>query len=116
MDSRRRCFTPAQRKFLQLRDHTCRTPYCGAPIRHTDHLTPSGAGGATSLVNGGSKCEPCNYAKQAPGWHEHPQPDGTIITTTPTGHHYQSPPPDPPRNKPPDRRPTVDLIFRNVAA
>ena len=31
MESRRRTFTRAQRLFLRLRDHTCRTPYCDAP-------------------------------------------------------------------------------------
>src|SRR5581483_12012086 len=37
METRRRVFTPAQRAFLRLRDQTCRTPYCDAPIRHADH-------------------------------------------------------------------------------
>ena len=34
MDSRRRLFTAKQRHFIRLRDQTCRTPWCDAPIRH----------------------------------------------------------------------------------
>ena len=41
MESTRRLFPAGQRRFIRLRDHTCRTPWCDAPIRHTDHLTPS---------------------------------------------------------------------------
>jgi hypothetical protein len=68
METRRRCFTEGQREFLRLRDAVCATPYCEAPIRHADHLTPAADGGTTSVSNGQSLCEACNYAKQAPGW------------------------------------------------
>jgi hypothetical protein len=98
MDSQARSFTQNQRLFLLLRDQTCRTPYCDAPIRHADHIHPHEDGGPTTITNGQGLCEACNYTKQAPDWHQQPTPDRTrdITTITPTGHHYPSQPPDPP--------------------
>jgi hypothetical protein len=96
MDSRRRLFTPAQQRFIRLRDQFCRTPWCDAPVRHIDHVTPVAAGGATSVRNGQGLCEACNYAKQAPGWNSR-APGGThrdVIIRTPTGHRYGSRAPD----------------------
>ena len=50
-------WTPAARlfpvglaRFIRLRDRTCRTPWCDAPIRHTDHAIGHDAGGPTSLT------------------------------------------------------------------
>ncbi len=37
MDSKARFFPPGLRRFIQVRDDACRTPYCDAPIRHDDH-------------------------------------------------------------------------------
>lgn len=34
MDSRARLFPPGLGRFIEVRDHTCRTPFCDAPIRH----------------------------------------------------------------------------------
>ncbi len=45
MDSRARIFPPGLRRFIQARDHTCRTPYCDAPIRHLDHIVSWQNGG-----------------------------------------------------------------------
>jgi len=97
MDKRRRRFTRKIRQAIIIRDQVCRTPWCGAPIRHTDHATPVAEGGTTSLDNGQGLCEACNYAKQADGWTTTPGPGGTgrsVIITTPTGHTYTSRPPD----------------------
>jgi hypothetical protein len=96
MDSKRRLFTKNQRTFIALRDQTCRTPWCEAPIRHTDHITPADTGGPTSIDNGAALCAACNHAKQAPHWTTRPGPHGTIDLITPTGHHYRSQPPHPP--------------------
>ncbi len=95
-DSKRRIFPPGMRHLLLTRDQTCRTPWCNAPARHADHLVPFARGGATSIDNGQSLSEDCNYLRQAPGWAARKDPDrpGTIIVTTPTGHRYPSPPPD----------------------
>ncbi|TFV53995.1 HNH endonuclease, partial [Mycobacterium sp. PS03-16] len=40
MESRARRFPTGLAAFLDLRDQTCRTPYCDAPIRHHDHADP----------------------------------------------------------------------------
>jgi hypothetical protein len=100
MDSHQRCFTPAQRHFIRLRDQRCRTPYCGAPIRHTDHIHPAEQHGPTAVDNGQGYGQACNHAKQAPGWRtvRINNDDGPhqVDTTTPTGHHYRSRAPDPP--------------------
>jgi hypothetical protein len=79
MESKARVFPKGLARFIDLRDQTCRTPYCDAPIRHRDHATPYRAGGPTSATNGLGNCEACNYAKEAPGW--------TVTTTTTDGHH-----------------------------
>ena len=106
MESRARFFTAGQRTFIRLRDQYCRTPYCGAPIRHTDHITPAADGGPTSMHNGQGYCQACNHTKQAPSWtttviDNH---DGVheVETTTPTGHRHRSRAPDPPRAARPD--------------
>jgi hypothetical protein len=99
MESRRRLFPDRLRRFLIVRDQTCRTPWCGAPIRHSDHVTPVQAHGATSADNGQGLCEACNHTKQALGWRARPGPHGagtTVQVTTPTGHTYTSRPPPPP--------------------
>ena len=96
MESRRRAFTANQQRFLRLRDQTCRTPWCDAPIRHADHIHPWHGHGKTAIANGQGLCQACNHAKQAPGWQARPGPDGAVTTTTPTGHRYRSREPAPP--------------------
>ena len=98
MDSRRRTFDGELREFLILRDQVCRTPWCDAPIRHADHITPAADGGPTTAQNGQGLCEACNYAKQATGWKTIPLPGDRhqVLITTPTGHTYLSTAPDPP--------------------
>jgi len=93
MESKARLFTANQRHFLMLRDQTCRTPWCDAPVRHYDHIDPAGRNGPTHTSNGQGLCEACNYAKQAPGWRQSVE-DDEIVTTTPTGHVYRSRAPD----------------------
>lgn len=69
LESKARCFPAGLGRFIQLRDEVCRTPFCGAPIRHIDHILAWVEGGATTATNGQGLCEACNHAKQAPGWH-----------------------------------------------
>lgn len=94
MESRSRCFPKGLAAFIDVRDQTCRTPYCDAPIRHRDHATAHRRGGPTSAVNGLGECESCNYAKEAPGWQVTTTTDDTGTHTadfiTPTGAHYRS--------------------------
>ncbi|MET0698151.1 MAG: DUF222 domain-containing protein [Mycobacterium sp.] len=101
MESKSRIFPKGLARFIGIRDQRCRTPYCDAPIRHTDHATPHVSGGRTSALNGDGLCEACNYAKQAVGWHVETGTDPTgahtAEVTTPTGAHYQSTAPPQPR-------------------
>ena len=96
LESRHRLFPPGLRRFLVYRDQFCRTPWCGAPIRHADHVVPASRGGPTSAGNGQGLFQACNQTQQLPGWTALPDPrDGTVQTTTPTGHTYTSHPPPP---------------------
>lgn len=88
MDSRRRLFDGLLRRMVILRDDTCRTPWCDAPIRHIDHAHPHAAGGDTSYDNASGLCERCNHAKENHGWHHAATPE-TLTITTPTGHSYE---------------------------
>jgi hypothetical protein len=101
MDSRARRFPSKLGELLRLRDRRCRTPWCDAPVRHSDHVEAFNAGGETSALNGQGLCEACNYAKEAIGWQARPRPGPghTVETITPTGHGYCStaPPLTPPR-------------------
>ncbi len=77
----------------------CASPWCDAPIRHLDHVTPHTDGGPTSLDNGQGLCARCNHAKQAPGWSQkttHLDGRHAVETITPTGHTYVSIAPPPP--------------------
>jgi hypothetical protein len=93
MESRARFFPKALAEFIGVRDATCRTPYCDAPIRHRDHALPRNRGGPTSALNGLGECERCNYVKEAPGWRvSTAQENGTHTAqfVTPTGARYRS--------------------------
>lgn len=138
MESRRRRFDGPLRELIELRDQTCRTPWCDAPIRHGDHVTPHRAAGSTCAANGQGLCEACNHAKEAPGWHarttapgpspaEPNAPPHTVRTTTPTGHTYDSTAPpilptrtraalDPPRlaTAPPHRGASVSVLEQHL--
>ena len=114
MDSQARLFTANQCRFLVLRDQTCRTPWCDAPVRHADHIKPAQHGGPTSIFNAQGLCEACNHNKQAAGWAQHVDQTNPadIITVTPTGHQYRSRTPDPPGHT----RPTETSEGRSSAA
>ena len=91
MDSVARDFPAGLATFLDLRDRTCRTVWCDAPIRHHDHVVAHADGGETSGPNGQGLCEQCNYLKEAPGWTARPAtgpPGGPHVVETrlPTGH------------------------------
>lgn len=124
MESRSRIFPKGLAAFIGLRDQTCRTPYCDAPIRHRDHAEPHQHGGATSALNGLGECEACNYAKEAPGWRvrtdeQHGRHSAGF--TTPTGATYRStapPLPGPPirtRLSLAEGRLSVDLVMFDAA-
>lgn len=87
MESTRREFAGNLRRMLVLRDDTCRTPWCDAPIRHADHARPHADGGTTSYDNGSGLCARCNLDKEALGWRHRATADHLTVTT-PTGHTY----------------------------
>lgn len=102
MESRSREFPEGLARFLELRDRTCRTPWCDAPIRHRDHVVAHAFAGSTSEPNGQGLCEQCNYVKQAPGWRARPitGPPGhphQVEITLPTGHVVRSTAPPAPK-------------------
>ena len=94
MESRSRRFPKGLARFIATRDQTCRTPYCDAPIRHIDHVTPHHRNGPTSAANGQGQCERCNYVKESPGWQVVAGVDEsgrhTTEFITPTGATYRS--------------------------
>ena len=101
MDSRARLVPKGLARFIAARDQVCRMPWCGAPIRHYDHITPVHDGGKTSAENLQGLCEACNQAKEAPGWSMSTEPAApveslipsgrhAVTTRTPTGHLYRS--------------------------
>jgi len=128
MESNARLFPPRLRRLIAARDATCRTPYCDAPIRHTDHIIPWRLAGTTSADIGQGLCESCNYIKEALGWSSQPLPGPrhAIERRTPTGHSYVSQAPPLPGAPPPgSTRPgrtsrpvhsVVDLIIYPAAA
>ena len=93
----RRLFDAHVRRLVMARDQWCRTPFCGAPIRHVDHALGFARGGATSVDNAQGLCERCNHAKEAPGWATTSDLDPTgralVTTTTAAGLHYTTSPP-----------------------
>ncbi|WP_165399568.1 DUF222 domain-containing protein [Janibacter limosus] len=96
MDSKRRLFSGVLRQLIELRDATCRVPFCGAPIRDIDHVSPHALGGETSAANAMSDCQGHNLVKEAPGWRAEVTSTGLdpgggpheVTLTTPTGSEY----------------------------
>ena len=123
MESTARTAPAGLARFIRARDsHTCRTPYCSAPIRHIDHVHPHHAGGPTRADNLQGLCQWCNQTKEAPGWRAITHTDGTLTLTTPTGtRHTTIPPPLPHESPPPTSRvipheERLDLGWRRAAA
>ena len=96
-DPTRRLFDGFLATLITWRDRGwCREAFCGAPIRHLDHVKGNRAGGPTSFGNGRGSCVRHNQNKELPGWAHDVVHDGlgdephTVRTTTPTGHTYTS--------------------------
>ncbi len=105
MESKSRCFPAGLVRFVDVRDKTCRTPWCDAPIRARDHIKSHDQGGETTADNGAGLCAACNYAKEGDGWAAHPEPRTraqlhSYEVTTPSGHRYRSTAPPLPRPAP----------------
>ncbi|WP_460600591.1 HNH endonuclease [Flexivirga lutea] len=113
MERRGRTYTGLLAKFIKLRDQTCRTPFCSAPIRHIDHIKAHAEGGETSERNGEGFCERCNYVKEHPD--HHVSGDATQTTVATGGLLATSHPPSPPGLPPPTRshieRTLIDITW-----
>lgn len=92
MDSKRRTFPKSLARYVITRDDICRTPWCGAPVRHIDHVTPHSSGGPTALTNAAGLCVQCNEHKDGPGWHHTAGEHGAVTVTSPTGDTYTTHP------------------------
>jgi len=80
--------TPAQRRYVQARDRTCRHPGCRRPARWTDadHVHAAADGGATDCSNLCSLCRRHHRLKtHARGWRFTMTADGVLSVTTPSG-------------------------------
>ena len=124
MESKSRIFPAGLALLFDVRDRFCRTPWCDAPIRHSDHIRAHAEGGETAAVNGAGLCEACNYAKEGKGWRAEPEPCApgklhSYIVKTPSGHTYRST--APPLPKPLDLdievyRPVEEQLIALLAA
>lgn len=97
LDSKRRLFLGGLRRFLELRDPTCRVPWCDAPAIEADHVQSVHDDGTTTGANACGLCQRHNLVKEESGWHfrvESTGLDGTgphgIRITTPTGRVHDS--------------------------
>ncbi|MBB2894183.1 HNH endonuclease [Flexivirga oryzae] len=109
MESRARRYPGLLARLILFRDQTCRTPWCSAPVRHTDHVTRHTDGGATSERNGQGLCARCNYAKEHPDYQVTGHAGHT--STTIGGLTAASRPPAPPGMPPPtDSHPEHTLM------
>ena len=98
--------SPAQRRFLEARDRTCRHPGCTvrAAWADLDHVVAHACGGPTDCTNLCCLCRSHHRLKTfAPGWHFAMTDDGVLTVTTPSGvtrttrpPGLRPPPPDPP--------------------
>lgn len=93
--------TVEQRRWLRLRDRTCRWPGCTrrAAAADLDHTTAWAEHGTTDTDNLAHLCPHHHTLKHQTRWSVHGDPDGAMVFTSPTGRHYESPiptDPDPP--------------------
>ncbi|TQK19162.1 uncharacterized protein DUF222 [Microbacterium sp. SLBN-154] len=86
---------PAQTRFLNARDVTCRTPGCRRPAKHCDkdHSRDFALGGPTSNDNLCNECVRHHTLKHATNWHVEQLPGGILTFTSPGGKTYDSHPP-----------------------
>ena len=76
-DPRRRLFTGNLRATLVARGRYCANQWCGAPIRHVDHVRRRADGGETTEDNGRGLCARCNLAREHPR-HSDPPPEAYL--------------------------------------
>ncbi len=96
MDTKRRRFDGALRRFIIYRDGVSRRPYSSTPIYDIDHIRQHVEGGPTAATNGHGLGVGDHHIRDLPGW-EVKVIDGNAANgtrwMTPTGHTYTSRPP-----------------------
>jgi hypothetical protein len=82
------------KRWLRLRDQTCRRPGCTRPATHADidHTTDWAHGGPTDAANLAVLCEPCHQLKHLTAWKVKQHGGGTLEWTTPTGRVHRTEP------------------------
>lgn len=68
MESQARAFPAGLARMIRWRDTTCRSPWCNAKIRQSDHVIPHHEGGPTDYANGQGLCVRCNLLKEHGLW------------------------------------------------
>jgi hypothetical protein len=98
----------ALKKYLRLRDGTCRFPGCNRAARNCDldHTRDKQFGGPTTATNLAHLCPADHNRKHFSGWTVIGSPDGTLTWASPAGKHYATDPatrirPKPPHTEPP---------------
>ena len=84
----------ALKKYLRLRDGTCRFPGCNRSARHSDldHTRDTQFGGPTTATNLHHLCPANHNLKHYSDWNATAAPDGTLNWTSPAGKHYATDP------------------------
>lgn len=96
------------RRFLQVRDATCRFPGCSRPAARSDldHTIPYSEGGPTSSENLAALCRPHHVQKHQRGWGLEQLGEGVLQFTTPLGYEAVTEP----RRRGPTFKPTVHAV------
>jgi hypothetical protein len=79
------------RQQVEMRDHTCRFPYCNRPARRCDldHAQPHNRGGPTCPCNLVPLCRRHHRAKTHSEWRYQVTQIGTYLWRSPAGFHFQ---------------------------
>ncbi|WP_104164888.1 HNH endonuclease signature motif containing protein [Cryobacterium sp. N22] len=98
--------TKAMKKWLRVRDETCRFPGCSRPAvtSDVDHTDPWAGGGNTDSDNLAHLCEPHHRLKHLSQWRVTQEPGGILLWTSPGKRSYRTDPANPmgpPRPRPP---------------
>ncbi|WP_256041532.1 HNH endonuclease signature motif containing protein [Cryobacterium sp. SO1] len=98
--------TKAMKKWLRVRDETCRFPGCSRPAvtSDVDHTHDWADGGNTDCDNLAHLCEPHHRLKHLTHWRVTQEPGGILLWTSPGKRSYRTDPANPmgpPRPQPP---------------
>ncbi|WP_182376884.1 HNH endonuclease signature motif containing protein [Nocardioides sp. WS12] len=95
------------RRRVELRDHTCRFPWCSRPAAKCDldHVVPHNKGGPTCTCNLAPGCRRHHRAKTFSNWRYTVILPGHYLWISPKGHHFLVGPDGTRALDPPPRRP-----------